>query len=69
MAEKEDKPRRKISIDRLIEILKSWKGPRPDYDNLDFSNWNQTEEEYQEEQRQWLEGRKGRKVGKGKSRK
>jgi hypothetical protein len=59
----------KISIDRLIDILKSWKGSRPDYDNPDFSRWHQTEVEYQKEQRQWLKSRKGKKAAKKKRRK
>lgn len=51
-----DDATRKKRLAKLIELLKSWKSSAPDYDNLDFSRYHQTEEEYQEEQRQWLEG-------------
>lgn len=47
-------------LKRMIRYLKSLKGPTPDYDNLDFSNWKQCEEEYQKEQKAWSEKRKGR---------
>lgn len=53
-----DEAIRKRRLEKMIGILKSWKGPKPDYDNLDFSRYNQTEEEYQEEQRQWMENRR-----------
>lgn len=56
-----DDARRKKRLDKLIEVLKSWNGPKPDYDNLDFSRYEQTEEEYQEEQRKWLESRRKKK--------
>ncbi len=62
MVKKKDKKRR---LETLIAIVRSWKGPPPDYDNPDFSGWNQTEAEYQEEQRRWLESR--RKKGHGRS--
>ncbi|MFZ5562714.1 MAG: hypothetical protein ACOZBW_01575 [Thermodesulfobacteriota bacterium] len=41
-------------IKKLIDILKSWKGEKPDLENLDFSRYHQTEEEYQAEQKEWL---------------
>ena len=48
-------------LQKIFKVLKLWPAKvAPDYDNLDFSNWNQTEEEYQQEQRQWLEKRSGR---------
>ena len=53
-----DETTKKKRLEKLIAVLKSWKGPKPDFENLDFSRYNQTEEEYQEEQRQWLEGRR-----------
>lgn len=53
-----DKKRR---LKALVKALKSWKGPKPDYDNLDFSRYHQTEAEYQEEQREWLESRRKKK--------
>jgi len=51
-----EKPRSRL--EKLIELLKSWSGKKPDYDNLDFSKWNQSEEEYQKEQEEWLKKRK-----------
>ncbi len=53
-------------LEKLKSFLKGLKGKKPDYNNLDFSKWNQTEEEYQEDQRKWVEELKGhRKKGKG----
>ena len=62
-----DNTTRKRRLEKLIEVLKSWKGPRPDYDNPDYSRYHQTEEEYQEEQRQWLESRRQKKEGRSRS--
>ena len=56
-----DDATRKKRLEKLIEVLKGWKGPKPDYANLDFSRFHQTEEEYQDEQRQWLESRRKKK--------
>ncbi len=49
------------SIKKLIEILKSWDGEKPDLDNTDFSNFFQTEKSYQEQQKKWLESVKKKK--------
>lgn len=45
-------------LEKIMNLLKSWKGEKPDYDNLDFSNWHQSEESYQQEQREWMKSRK-----------
>lgn len=45
-------------LKKIIDLLKSLKTQKPDYDNPDFSNWRQTEEEYQQEQQAWLKTRK-----------
>ena len=42
-------------LTKLIDLLKSLKGRRPDKENLDFSGYNLTEEEYQKEQAAWME--------------
>jgi len=42
-------------LNKLIDLLKSLKGVRPDMENLDFSRYNLTEEEYQREQAAWME--------------
>jgi hypothetical protein len=42
-------------IDKLIAFFKNLKVKKPRCDSPDYSSWNQTEEEYQEEQAQWLE--------------
>lgn len=55
---KMDETTRKKRLEKLIDLFKSWKGPTPDYDNPDYSRYYQTEAEYQEEQRQWLESRR-----------
>jgi hypothetical protein len=52
---------KKKRLEKLIEVLKSWKGPKPDYENPDFSRYHQTEEAYQEEQKKWLESRRKKK--------
>ncbi len=56
-----DDATRKNRLEKLIKALKSWKGAKPDYDNLDFSRYRQTEEAYQEEQREWLNSRRKKK--------
>lgn len=43
-------------IDKIIKLLKSLGGKKPDLDNTDYSKWKQTEEEYSKEQAQWLKG-------------
>jgi len=50
-----DKLDRKKRLKKLLRFLKSLKGEKPDYDNLDFSKYHQTEEDYQKEQNKWLE--------------
>ncbi len=47
------KDNQNIKLKKIIGLLKSLKGKKPEYDNLDFSNYNQTEEEYQKEQEEW----------------
>ncbi len=48
-----------INYNKIISIIKSWKKLKltqkpiiPKFDN--FPNWNQTETEYQAEQKKWL---------------
>ena len=55
-----DGEKQRRGLAKLIELLKSWRGKTPDYDNLDFSNWHQTEESYQKEQAEWLKTRQKR---------
>ncbi len=57
-----DGEKRQKKLGRILDILKSWKGKKPDYDNLEPVNDGQTEDAYQEEQAEWL-----KKVKKGKS--
>ncbi|MBT3310492.1 MAG: hypothetical protein HN737_04805 [Desulfobacterales bacterium] len=42
------------NIDKVIKLLKSLGGKKPDLDNTDYSKWKQTEEEYLKEQEKWL---------------
>jgi hypothetical protein len=42
-------------IDKLIAFFKNLKVKKPKCDQPDYSSWNQTEEEYQKEQADWLE--------------
>jgi hypothetical protein len=58
---KEEKNRLK----KIVELLKTLKGKKPDHENLDFSSWNQSEEEYQKEQAKWAEEVKKKKEKKG----
>lgn len=50
-------------LEKIIKLLKSWQGQTPDYENLDFSDYKQTEEEYQKNQKEWLEAVKKKKKG------
>jgi hypothetical protein len=42
-------------IDKLIAFFKNLMVKKPKCDQPDYSSWNQTEEEYQKEQAEWLE--------------
>ena len=44
-----------ISVDKLITIFRKIGGKRPEPREADYSRWNQTEEEYQQEQSRWEE--------------
>ncbi len=46
---------KKHRLKKIIRYLKSLKGKKPDYNNLDFSSWDQSEEQYQKEQAKWAE--------------
>ncbi len=56
---------KKNRLKKIIEFLKTLKGKKPDRENLDFSSWNQSEEEYQKEQAKWAEEVKKKKEKKG----
>ncbi len=45
----------KISVERLISFFRKLKGKRPKPAEPDYSRWNQTEDDYQQEQAEWLE--------------
>lgn len=45
----------RISVDKLISIFRKIGGKRPEPREADYSRWNQTEEEYQQEQARWEE--------------
>ena len=51
---------------KLIDLLKSLKGKKPDMEHLDFSRYNLTEEEYQKEQAEWMKKVKLKKTKKKK---
>ncbi|MDY6824095.1 MAG: hypothetical protein SWH68_09940 [Thermodesulfobacteriota bacterium] len=53
-----DGEKQRRGLAKLFELMKSLRGKTPDYDNLDFSNWHQSEESYQKEQAEWLKTRK-----------
>ncbi len=42
-------------IDKLIAFFRSLKAKKPKSDSPDYASWNQTEEEYQKEQAEWIE--------------
>ena len=44
-----------ISVEKLISVIREIRGKRPDPREADYSCWNQSEEEYQQEQAEWLE--------------
>jgi hypothetical protein len=45
----------KISIEGLISFFRKLKAKRPEPTEADYSRWNQTENDYQQEQAEWLE--------------
>ncbi len=55
---------KKKRIDKILDILKSWKGKQPDYENSDLPKDDQSEEVYQEEQAKWLKEVKRKKAEK-----
>ena len=50
-------------LEKIIDLLKSLRGKTLDYENLDFSDYKQTEEEYQKDQKKWLTAVKKKKKG------
>ena len=59
----EEKPK-KHWAERLVRFFKDLPGNRPQARQTDYSSWNQTEEEYQREQAEWLETVRRRKAEK-----
>ncbi|MFO8111378.1 MAG: hypothetical protein R6T92_02610 [Desulfosalsimonadaceae bacterium] len=51
----EKKDENKISVERLISFFRKLKAKRPEAAEADYSRWNQTEDDYQQEQAEWLE--------------
>ena len=52
MAENNSK---QIWIERLKAFFNTFRGKHPKPEETDYSRWQQTEEEYQKEQAEWLE--------------
>jgi hypothetical protein len=50
----EKKQDKKERFKKILRLLKSLNGEKPDIGKLDFSKYHQTEEEYQKEQENWL---------------
>lgn len=55
----------KISINRLIRFFKSLNAKPGKSAEPDYSTWDQTEDEYQREQAEWLRRVREKKTGKG----
>lgn len=51
-----------IRIKRLIAFFKRFRTGRPKPGETDYSRWNQDEESYQQEQREWLASVRGRRA-------
>ncbi|MFO7837896.1 MAG: hypothetical protein R6X08_00160 [Desulfosalsimonadaceae bacterium] len=51
-------------INRLIAFFKTLPGKRSGPSDPDYSRWQQTEEEYQQEQAEWMEAVRRRKTEK-----
>lgn len=49
-----EKKQSKLNIERLVSFFLKFKFKRPQQGETDYSRWNQTEEEYQQEQNEWL---------------
>ncbi len=50
----DNKEQGKISIEKLVALIRKLNPGKPDLREADYSRWDQTEEEYQQEQAQWL---------------
>jgi hypothetical protein len=61
----DEKTQGRISIEKLVSLFLKLKTKRPRPVETDYSRWDQTEEQYQQEQAQWLENIR-RKKGKDK---
>ena len=59
MAENNDKQK---WVDRLKDFFKNFQSRRPTPEDTDYSRWRQTEEQYQQEQTEWLEEVKRKKT-------
>ncbi len=44
-----------ISVEKLISVFREIRGKRPISRDADYSRWYQSEEDYQQEQAEWLE--------------
>lgn len=53
-------------LKKIIELLKSLKGKKPDLADPDYSGYQQTEAEYQQQQTEWLKSVRKRKKAKKK---
>ena len=49
-----EKKQSKLTIERLVSFFLKLKTKKPQPGETDYSRWNQTEEEYQQEQNEWL---------------
>lgn len=58
MTEAKKKPGR---IEKIIRLLKSYASEKPVPIDPDYTSWNQTEDEYQKQQDEWLASVKRRK--------
>jgi Zn-finger nucleic acid-binding protein len=50
-----EKPSERGWVEKLINFFRGFRSSRPGPEEADYSRWNQTEADYQEEQAQWLE--------------
>lgn len=55
MTEKTENNNKQNWIDRLKAFFKNLQSRRPKPEDTDYSRWRQTEEQYQQEQAEWLE--------------
>lgn len=62
-----EEQKRKISVEKLIAFFRGLSGKKPGTKKEYYKGWDQTEEEYQKEQEEWLRQMEEKKRGRKKN--